>query len=190
MLACCRRNLVGVPHTRFKHLPSAAITYRIQGGYTSTRIATDTFKKQLFDLCEETFDRVQGIYLDRGTSLFETLETISAEEASRPVSAKCASIAAQVRHVRYYLQVLLEGSLQKKPIGRPDWQASWHLASATPDEWEALKKELRQTQQTVLAAMKDLDVWDGEDDIGASLAILAHTAFHLGQIRQALCVVK
>jgi len=156
----------------------------------SAQMATDTFTNQLFDLFEETFDRVQGIYLDRGTSLFETLETISAEEASRPVSAKCASIAAQVAHVRFYLQVLLEGCLQEKPIGRPDWQASWQLQHVTPDEWEALKKELRETQQSVLAAMKDLDVWEGEDDIGASLAILAHTAFHLGQIRQALCVVK
>ncbi len=132
----------------------------------------------------------QGIYLDRGTSFFETLETISAEEASRPVSAGCACIAAQVAHVRYYLKVLLDGCLLKKKIDRPDWPSSWQLKQVTPDEWQALKQDLRHTQQSVLAAMNDLDVWEGEDDIGASLAILAHTAFHLGQIRQSLCVVK
>jgi hypothetical protein len=38
--------------------------------------------------------------------------------------------------------------------------------------------------------MQNLNAWEGEDDIGASLAILAHTAYHLGEIRQALCVVK
>jgi hypothetical protein len=156
----------------------------------SKQIATDSFKKELFDLLEETFERVQGIYLDRGTSFFETLETISAEEASRPVSAKCASIAAQVEHVRFYLQVLLEGCLQKKTVDNVDWEESWRLEKVTPDEWEALKKELRETHQHVLAAMKNLAVWEGEDDIGASLAILAHTAYHLGEIRQALCVVK
>jgi hypothetical protein len=37
--------------------------------------------------------------------------------------------------------------------------------------------------------MKNLDIWE-EDDIGASLAILAYAAYHLGEIRQALCVVK
>jgi hypothetical protein len=156
----------------------------------SKQIATDSFKKELFDLLEETFEQVQGIYLDRGTSLFETLDTISAEEASRPVSAKCASIAAQVEHVRFYLQVLLEGCLQKKTTGRIDWEESWQLKEVTSDEWEALKKELRETYQGVLTAMKNLDTWEGEDDIGASLAILAHTAYHLGEIRQALCVVK
>ena len=84
----------------------------------SKQIATDVFKKELFDLLEETFERVQGIYLDKGTSFFETLETISAVEASRPVSATCASIAAQVEHVRFYLQVLLEGCLQQKEISQ------------------------------------------------------------------------
>ena len=154
------------------------------------QIATDSFKKELFDLLEETFEQVQGIYLDRGTSFFETLETISAEEASRPVSAECASIAAQVEHVRFYLRVLLEGCLQKKTIGKIDWEESWQVKEVTTDEWAALKQELRETHQSVLTAMKDLDTWEGEDDIGASLAILAHTAYHLGEIRQALCVVK
>ncbi len=37
---------------------------------------------------DETFEQVQGMYLDKGTSLFETLATVTAEEASRPVSAK------------------------------------------------------------------------------------------------------
>ena len=52
------------------------------------------------------------------------------------------------------------------------------------------RRTCRQTQQRVLAAINDLDVWDGQDNIGASLAILAHTAFHLGQIREVLCTVR
>ncbi|MCP4361405.1 MAG: DinB family protein [Chloroflexi bacterium] len=154
------------------------------------QIETESFKKELFDLLEETFERVQGIYLDRGTSFFETLDTISAEEASRPVSEKCASIATQVEHVRFYLEVLLKGSLQKQEIGKIDWEKSWQLKEVTADEWETLKKELKETHQHVLRAMKGLDIWEGEDDIGASLAILAHTAYHLGEIRQALCTIK
>ena len=52
----------------------------------------------LYTLLDETFDHVHGYFLDGGTSLFETLATISAEEASVPVGGKCATLAAQVKH--------------------------------------------------------------------------------------------
>jgi hypothetical protein len=49
---------------------------------------------------------VRGIYLDKGTSMFETLAGISAEEATIPVGGKCATLDAQVKHVAFYLDVL------------------------------------------------------------------------------------
>ena len=155
----------------------------------SKQITTESFTRELYEFLDETFEQVHGFYLDKGTSLFETLATISAEEASRPVSATCASIAAQVEHVRFYMRVL-EGSLRKEPDVKIDWDESWQLQQVTPEEWLALKGQLRETYQSVLAVMKSLDAWEGEDDIGASLAILVHTAYHLGEIRQALCTIK
>ncbi|HET9908232.1 MAG TPA: hypothetical protein VFQ23_16390, partial [Anaerolineales bacterium] len=63
------------------------------------------FANNLFQLMEETFEsKHHGIYLDEGTSLFETLETVSAEEASIPVGGKCASLAAQVAHVTFFIE--------------------------------------------------------------------------------------
>lgn len=59
------------------------------------------FSSALFEFLDETFETHHGFYLDKGTSLFETLSTVSATEASQPVSASCASIAAQVNHVTY-----------------------------------------------------------------------------------------
>jgi hypothetical protein len=155
----------------------------------STQIPNQRFTIELFDLLRETFEDVQGIYLDKGTSLFETLDAISAEEASRPVSAECASIAAQVEHVRFYLDVL-ERVIQKEPVGKIDWQESWQLEKVTPEEWEALRGRLREAHESVLTVLRSHESWEGEGDIGGSLAILAHTAYHLGEIRQALCVVK
>jgi hypothetical protein len=155
----------------------------------STHIATEIFTKELFDLLDETFEHTQGIYLDRGTSLFETLDTISAEEASRPISPKSPSIASKVEHVRFYLGVL-QDCIHRKPEAKIDWQESWQLNEVTPEQWEDLKKQLREAYQSVLTSMKSLDAWEGEDDIGASLGILAHTAYHLGAIRQALKVVR
>ena len=153
------------------------------------QIAVERFTEELDALLGETFEQVRGIYLDRGTSLFETLATIDAEEASRPVSATCASIAAQVEHVRFYLEVL-ERYLRGEAVGKVDWQASWQLTRVTPDEWEALKGRLRDAYASVTAVIKSFETWDGENDIGGALAIVVHTAYHLGEIRQALCTVR
>lgn len=71
------------------------------------------FANNLFLLMEETFEaNHHGIYLDRGTSLFETLETVSSEEASIPVGGKCASLAAQVAHVTFYIESFERYALQ------------------------------------------------------------------------------
>jgi hypothetical protein len=156
---------------------------------TSKQMAVESFTAELYDLLDETFQNVHGIYLDGGTSLFETLETVSAEEASRPVSHKCASIAGQVEHVRFYLEVL-EKYMRGEAVGKVDWQASWYLKTVTDSDWEALKGRLRDQYGGLLALIKSFDTWDGENDIAGSLAVLVHTAYHLGEIRQALCTVK
>ena len=153
------------------------------------QIVVERFTEELDALLGETFEQVRGIYLDRGTSLFETLATIDAEEASRPVSATCASIAAQVEHVRFYLEVL-ERYLRGETVGKVDWQASWQLTRVTPDEWEARKGRLRDAYESVTAVIKGFETWEGETDIGGALAIVVHTAYHLGEIRQALCTVR
>jgi len=156
----------------------------------SKMVALERFTNELFDLLDETFEQVHGIYLDRGTSLFETLQTISAEEASRPVSKNCASIAAQVEHIRFYLDIL-EGHILKKNVGTVDWQEIWrYTREVTSEEWKDSQDRLKESYQRVLKLMRSLDTWEGENDIAGSLAILVHTAYHLGEIRQALCVVR
>ncbi len=153
------------------------------------QIPLKLFTDELFPLLEETFENVKGIYLDKGTSLFETLDTITAEEASRPISASCASIAGQVEHVRFYLQVL-QDYMQQKEVGKVDWAASWYLKTVTSEEWDALKQRLRSAYQDLTALVKGFDTWQGQEELGGALAIVVHTAYHLGEIRQALCVIK
>ena len=121
--------------------------------------------------------------------MFETLETVSAEEASRPVSATCASIAGQVEHVRFYLEVL-ERYMRGEKVGPVDWQASWRVMGVTPEEWAALRARLEAAYRSVSAVMRGFETWEGENDVGGALAVVAHTAYHLGEIRQALCTVR
>jgi uncharacterized damage-inducible protein DinB len=149
----------------------------------------DRLTTDLYSLLDETFSNVHGHYLDKHTSLFETLATISAEEASRPVGGRCATLAAQVNHVRVYIEVL-ERYMRGEEVGKTDWAASWRVSGVDDEEWESLKQRLDAAYQRVLATMKGFTTWDGEDQIGGALAILAHTAYHLGEIRQALCTIK
>ncbi|MBK9053608.1 MAG: DinB family protein [Chloroflexi bacterium] len=153
------------------------------------QIPLERFTEPLYSLVRETFEQVQGHYLDRGTSLFETLATISAEEASRPVSVRCASIAAQVNHVRFYIDVLAQ-YMRGETVGKVNWDESWQLQTVTSTEWEALKQELRTSYEQVLVLMKSFVAWDGEEELGGALAIVIHTAYHLGEIRQALCTIQ
>ena len=75
----------------------------------------------LFGLLTETFEQVHGIFLDKGTSLFETLDGITAEQASRATSDHCATLAAQVNHVRFYIDVLEEYMLEAR-TEQADWE--------------------------------------------------------------------
>ncbi len=149
----------------------------------------DRLKTDLESLLDETFRTVHGHYLDKQTSLFETLATISAAEASQPVGDHCATLAAQVNHIRVYVEVL-ERYMRGEEVGQTDWAASWRVSGVDEEEWESLKQRLDVAYQSMRATMQGSATWDSEDGIGGALAILVHTAYHLGEIRQALCTIK
>lgn len=155
----------------------------------SSTISMELFRNEIVDILNETFEQVSGIYLDRGTSLFETLDTISAQAASQPVSKTCATIAAQVAHLCFYIDVLA-GHMTANPPQNVDWKHIWLTVSAvSSDEWEASKARLKVSYANVMTQIKTFDQWDSERMAGA-LAIAVHTAYHLGEIRQALCTVQ
>jgi len=147
------------------------------------------FTSNLYKLLVETFEEPQGVYLDSNTSLFQTLETVSAQEASIPVGGKCASLAAQVAHVTFYIEAFERFAIHQdsSPV---DWGEIWRtVEKVTPEEWDSLKDKLKQTYQRINKLFHENNIWN-EDTIGGALSIVAHTAYHLGEIRQALCVLK
>lgn len=156
----------------------------------STPIQSDHFTKALYLLLEETFDNVQGIYLDKGTSLFETLAEISAEEASIPVGGKCATLAAQAKHAAFYLDVL-EKSVRTQQFEKNDWEKIWREVTAvSSQEWQSIQAELRESYNRIKQLIHDTPEWQNERQIGGAIATIVHTAYHLGEIRQALCIIK
>ncbi len=156
----------------------------------SNQIDQQLVTQNLFDVLDETFVKHHGIFLDQNTSLFETLETITAAEASIPVGGKCATLAAQVAHVNFYLEVL-EAYILNKDIGKVDWGDIWRRVNkVSAEEWQGYKDQLKGTYQRVLSILQNCDDWNDDKPIGGAIAIAVHTAYHLGEIRQAMCIVK
>ena len=141
-------------------------------------------------MLRETFVASQGYYLDSGTSLFETLATIDAQKASIPVGGRCATLAAQIKHIAFYLDVI-ETILREGDAPKADWNEIWQTVSVvTPDEWEAIQNELRGSYQRVNKRMDEKSEWADAREIGEAMALVVHSAYHLGEIRQALCILS
>ena len=137
-------------------------------------------------LLTETFESVHGAYLDKGASLFETLAQISAADASRPMGS-CATIAAHVAHTAYYLRAL-EDRMLGRDLSYIDWERIWNEIGAVNDaEWDAMLADLRQAYQRIMSQLDKADQWRGTRELSCLLGVIAHSAYHLGEIRQMMC---
>ena len=146
-------------------------------------------KSTMLDVLDETFEHHHGVYLDPGTSLLETLRGIDHRQASIPVGGGCATLAAQVAHVTFYLEVI-EREFSGEDISDADWDEIWRTVGAvTAQEWDDLRANLERTYRRIDATLRAADVWEVEPHVSAILPITVHTAYHLGEIRQALCVL-
>ena len=152
-------------------------------------IEPKAFQNVLLNLLDETFENHHGIYLDKHNGLLETLELVSSEEASIPVGGKCASLAAQVAHATFYIESFERFALQGDDSPR-DWNLIWRtVEKVSPEEWQDYKSKLKAAYQRMDKLFRENPTWN-EDTMGGALSIVIHTAYHLGEIRQALCVLK
>jgi hypothetical protein len=141
-------------------------------------------------LLEESFTGVTGWYLDGGTSLTETLADVSAAEASIPVGGRCASLAAQVKHVAFFLDVTVDSVLNPS-LPPVDWTEIWRTTEAVDSEdWAAIQLELQAAYARLLDLIDHTPGWQTSEQYASAIAVVAHTAYHLGEIRQALCTLR
>jgi hypothetical protein len=156
----------------------------------SSTIQTEHFTEALKLALDEAFGNVTGIFLDDGESLFQTLATVSAAEASIPVGGKCATLAAQVAHTAFYLEVLVDRV--RRGVREPaDWGNIWNTVAAVDEAgWDALKTRLAAARDATRALIDETPAWPSVQHLAGAMGMIAHTAYHLGEIRQALCMLK
>ena len=142
----------------------------------------ETLKSNLLELLTETFETPRGIYLDRPKGgLFTTLEGMSAEAASSE-SRTQRSIAAHVEHLRVYVAALR--GYMNGATDETDWEASWATNKVSSLEWNALQAALKRDYEMLMTDLEQVP--DGDLRLAESMAILAHSAYHFGAIRQLL----
>ena len=131
-------------------------------------IPTADLLNELLYLLTETFESPSkdgNAYLDKGTGIFMTLGTASAEDASKPAFPGATTLAAQTEHLRFYL-VALEEFITGAHT-RVDWAESWKLETVTPEEWDKLRADLHQTYLHTTELIKSFKRWD-EDELGGA----------------------
>ena len=148
-------------------------------------IAPEHFTDSFFTLLKETFEGpppdTGSAYLDKGAGLFQTLDALDAEAASASPRPGAQTVAAHCEHVRFYVLALHD--FIRGATARIDWSQSWLVRTVTPAEWDDLKQSLRRAYEDLAAHLRSLEHW-GDEEIGDGLAVIVHTAYHLGAIRQ------
>jgi len=146
-------------------------------------IAGIQFIESVAYLLRETFEGSPegqpSAYLDRGIGIFNTLDGISAGDASTEVASM--TIAAQTEHAKFYLDRLCE--FINGRTERVNWEDSWLIETVTDGEWDALRASVRTSYENTLRCLADVDDWTKER-VGMAMGLVAHTAYHLGAIRQ------
>src|SRR5438445_2398404 len=118
-----------------------------------------------------------------GTGVFGTIGGLSAAEASREGGPGHTTIAGHVHHLSSSLALStlgLRGQSTSRDRGR-----SWTVSVVDDAAWAALRARLRDEYERLLVAVETHTRWD-EDALGVAIGALAHTAYHLGAIRQRL----
>jgi hypothetical protein len=146
-------------------------------------IAREDFLKDVLVILRETFEGSPegepSAYLDRGIGFISTLEKLSAEQASKETGG--TTIAAQTEHAKFYLDRLSEFMTGRTE--NVNWEQSWLIETVNETEWDALREAVKKSYENVLRTIAGIETWDGSN-VGDPIAIIAHTAYHLGAIRQ------
>lgn len=152
-------------------------------------IAHDDLLKNILIILRETFEGSPegepSAYLDRGIGVFPTLEKLSAEQVSKEING--ISVVAHTEHFKFYLDRLCE--FIKGRTESVNWEQSWLIDEVDDTEWASLRDAVRKAYENVLRTFAEVESWN-DDNIGEAVAILTHTAYHLGAIRQIIKAVQ
>lgn len=148
---------------------------------------TELHTKALVSLLEEAYEGSKTSFFSDSDKpgLLGTLAGLSAEQASKPLSADGLTTAAHAEHLRWSLANL--NSATPGGAWNPDWKASWRVRAVSAEQWDKLRSELSKEYQDFHQTMSSSPIWHSETMMFTGVvASIAHAAYHLGAIRAML----
>lgn len=152
-------------------------------GNEDNGITRAQFVESVAYLLRETFEGSPpgkpSAYLDLGVGFFTTIDQLTAGAASKDFFG--TTVAAQTEHAKFYLDRLCE--FLNGRTTSVNWEDSWLIETVNDDEWAALRETVKKSYDGVLRCLADVTDWN-EMQTGMAVGMIAHTAYHLGAIRQ------
>lgn len=147
-------------------------------------------RKALTTLLRESLQRPAdgfAFFLNPGDPGFaETMRSISAQTASTPPAPGRKPIVAHCNHVLYGIELANRALAGESDVYESaNWDIAWQLESVTIGEWQNLIKRFDEQSQLLLDQVNQPREWN-ELLLTGCFSIAAHTAYHLGAIRQIL----
>ena len=150
-------------------------------------IEVAAFKNTLLTLLPETFgvsDAPNAYLLDHGRAgLLGTLADVDAATASARLRPENATIAAHTNHILLLLDLYVGYDRGERP--QADWEGSWQTPLVDPAAWDTLRGSVQARYDTVIGLIQTRTEWP-EPSVAGALVLLAHVAYHLGEIKQIL----
>lgn len=123
-----------------------------------------------------------------GKGILGTVDSLSAEEASRAVTDGGSTVAAHTEHIRWSLNYALTFLEGKTPSG--NWEESWRIKTVDEKEWANLRQDLKQVYKEIRQNIEHRTAWTDSLLLTGLMAVLPHLGYHLGAIRQMMVVLK
>lgn len=128
---------------------------------------------------------------DPESGILGTLGKLSAEEASAPLApGDGASAASHASHLRYALHLANRAMKGENPYRDADWKGSWATTVVSETVWTELKSGLRTEFEALKATVSDPAIWSSDMRVFGMIGNIAHSAWHLGALRQALGLIE
>jgi hypothetical protein len=139
-------------------------------------------------LLRETFEGPTGpstyfIDNDPKAGFFSVLDALSAAEASRPTRPGGPTIAGHAFHAGFHLETSsawLRGDHDPR-----DWAKSWEVGKVDETAWAGIRQELRHQYAELLRTVETEPAANGVE-LASTIGAIAHAAYHLGAVRQAI----
>jgi hypothetical protein len=148
---------------------------------------TEILKQQALVLLDEALEEPTVPYrtFTDHEGLLPALSRLTAEAASveKTPGDATSTVAAHCEHLRFSALVWrdwLRGS--REPV---DWSASWTVSRVDEASWKRLLSDLRSAFAMARESVSSCDATTPEA-VGGILSVAAHTAYHIGAIRQKL----